>query len=490
MWKFDRTSLQWAWISGSEASNATGFYGAKGVAATANVPGARYSSLSWFDSYRRQYFVFGGEGNTNGSFGVLMSDLWKFSTSTSQWTWVSGTTLGNQRQFVSTPRNFGPPDIPGARRSGTVWFDPQQDYVWLGFGYGYDGASPIGDLNDIWKFNLATSEFAAFAIGAGPRAPNHRTKGVEDALADPGTRSYVAGWIDIANGYLYTFGGYSGANYYNDVFRWNAGIDSTPPRASPPISSPSGGGTPSARPPDAGSQPALGSPPSSQPPSGVGAPSTQPLPAPSAGSPQRSPTAGLAPASSSSPVLSPVSMVVIPPDTVINGTFNVPPGTTVTVRIGDSGNPLVVEGCVAFGGNLTVAITPTLQLRNGSLPIILFDGYCPGGPTTFGTVVVDYGCNMLTNPQPHYNPKSMSIAFDAIEPIAGCSPPGTAGIVGGLSVGALAGIIVAAVIIAAVIIGFAILYFCRASVVPALKADRQFRKASAEMKQIPKEVHV
>jgi hypothetical protein len=75
LWKFDGTN--WTWVSGSNSVNQNGVYGTKGVAASDNVPGARYCSVSWIDGYGNLW-LFGGYGlDASGNWGYL-NDLWKF----------------------------------------------------------------------------------------------------------------------------------------------------------------------------------------------------------------------------------------------------------------------------------------------------------------------------------------------------------------------------------------------------------------------------
>ena len=48
-------------MSGSNTINQVGIYGTKGVPDAANVPGARYDSISWTDS-DGNFWLFGGYG--------------------------------------------------------------------------------------------------------------------------------------------------------------------------------------------------------------------------------------------------------------------------------------------------------------------------------------------------------------------------------------------------------------------------------------------
>ena len=62
----------WTWISGSETVDQPGIYGEKGSASTENVPGAREGALGWYNSVRKEFWLFGGYGidNTSSSTGA------------------------------------------------------------------------------------------------------------------------------------------------------------------------------------------------------------------------------------------------------------------------------------------------------------------------------------------------------------------------------------------------------------------------------------
>ncbi len=48
LWKFDPTNKTWTWMGGSTSTNTQPVYGTQGVAAAANIPGAR-SGSTWLD---------------------------------------------------------------------------------------------------------------------------------------------------------------------------------------------------------------------------------------------------------------------------------------------------------------------------------------------------------------------------------------------------------------------------------------------------------
>jgi hypothetical protein len=50
LWKYSPASGEWTWVAGFSTFDATGVYGTQGVAAAANVPGARAAASTWQDA--------------------------------------------------------------------------------------------------------------------------------------------------------------------------------------------------------------------------------------------------------------------------------------------------------------------------------------------------------------------------------------------------------------------------------------------------------
>ncbi len=68
---------EWTWMSGTSTVNQYGVYGTPGVPDAANVPGARYRSISWTGA-AGDLWLFGGLGYaTSGSIDNL-NDLWRY----------------------------------------------------------------------------------------------------------------------------------------------------------------------------------------------------------------------------------------------------------------------------------------------------------------------------------------------------------------------------------------------------------------------------
>jgi N-acetylneuraminic acid mutarotase len=89
--------------------------------------------------------------------GVL-NDLWKFTTTANQWTWVSGSSSTGQLGVYGTLDTPSASNVPGARTGAVGWTD-KDDNLWLVGGNGEDSAGLQGDLNDVWEFSPANGEW-------------------------------------------------------------------------------------------------------------------------------------------------------------------------------------------------------------------------------------------------------------------------------------------------------------------------------------------
>ena len=194
-------------MGGDSTVSHYGVYGNLGVPAAANKPGSREAPLSWTDN-AGNLWLFGGHGYTANEYYEDMNDLWKYNTSSNQWTWVKGDSIGDVGSIYGTP---GVPNInnkPGARDRGMTWKDNSGD-LWL---FGGESVLGGGRRNDLWRYNIATNMWT-FMGGEtwGNQPANYGTRGVPAATNNPGARRYCGTWID-RNGNLWLFGGDNGIN--------------------------------------------------------------------------------------------------------------------------------------------------------------------------------------------------------------------------------------------------------------------------------------
>ncbi len=173
----------WTWVSGSNTAKQVGIYGAKGIPAAANVPGARIDGTSWTDS-SGNLWLFGGHAYDITSALGYLNDLWRYDPATSMWTWMSGANTADQVGVYGTN---GVPDVanvPGARVASISWTDSAGN-LWLFGGTGYDSIIAPGNLNDLWRYDPATNQWTWMSgSDTTNRTGIYGTKGVPDVAND------------------------------------------------------------------------------------------------------------------------------------------------------------------------------------------------------------------------------------------------------------------------------------------------------------------
>jgi hypothetical protein len=142
LWKF--SGGQWIWVGGSSTISQPGTYGSQGVTASGNSPGARWLSTAWIDK-AGNIWLFGGQGYDEAGNYSRLNDLWKYSNS--QWTWMSGSSVGMQSGTYGTQGTPAAGNVPGAREWATGWIDASGN-LWL-----FGGSDSSGNnLNDLWEY--------------------------------------------------------------------------------------------------------------------------------------------------------------------------------------------------------------------------------------------------------------------------------------------------------------------------------------------------
>jgi N-acetylneuraminic acid mutarotase len=224
LWRYSPSSGQWTWISGANADNASGVYGTQNTAAAGNVPGARYSAGSWIDA-SGNLWLFGGYGyDSTGGLGKL-NDLWQYSPSSGQWTWVSGEDAANATGVYGTLGTAAIGNLPGARQGASSWIDASGN-LWLFGGAGYNSSGAVGNLNDLWEYSPSSAEWTWFSGGYANNASGvYGTRGTASPANVPGERNSVSSWID-SSGNLWLFGGVGddtsgNLGYLNDLWKYN-----------------------------------------------------------------------------------------------------------------------------------------------------------------------------------------------------------------------------------------------------------------------------
>lgn len=150
LWKYNVTTNEWTWVSGSSTNFQNGLYGTQGVASSTNVPGSRQDALCWADGVGN-FWMMGGKGfSASGQNIGQLNDVWKYDIAANTWMWVSGGSVLGQ---IGVYGSQGTPNVnnrPGGRNNGVQWLDGSNN-LWLFGGDGFPASGPSDKLNDLWK---------------------------------------------------------------------------------------------------------------------------------------------------------------------------------------------------------------------------------------------------------------------------------------------------------------------------------------------------
>jgi hypothetical protein len=207
LWKY--SGGQWTWISGSNTSNQSGIYGTQGVPAVGNIPGGRFSAAGWIDS-SGALWLFGGTGFDSAGNSKILNDLWRYDGS--QWTWMSGSNIGNQGAVYGTKGIPAATNSPGSRQLDIAWTDASGNF-WL-FGGNY-----AGNLNDLWRYSGGMWTWVS-GSGTPYQDSAFGTQGVLSPNNIPSSRMMMMGWVDN-QGRFWLFGGAEQTNPSSPVSRSN-----------------------------------------------------------------------------------------------------------------------------------------------------------------------------------------------------------------------------------------------------------------------------
>lgn len=207
---------EWAWISGANTVSGfgqAGVYGQVGVPSASNVPGGRGVAAVW-GTQDGTIWIFGGFGlDASDPAPNLLNDVWRYSPTTNEWTWVAGSSGINKVAVYGTQGTAAPSNDPGGRSNFSYWTDASGNFwIFGGVGYAslaYPGAPPSPvSLGDLWMFNVGSK---TWTWEGGSNTPNNLSVyGTVGAAADgntPGAREQCATWIDGKRNF-WLFGGY------------------------------------------------------------------------------------------------------------------------------------------------------------------------------------------------------------------------------------------------------------------------------------------
>jgi len=133
-----------------------------------------------------------------------------------EWTWMKGDSALGGPGIYGTQGVAAPANLPGGRYESGGMTDSAGNF-WLYGGSGYDHNANLGLLDDLWKYDPTTNNWA-FMKGdsATGQSAVYGTQGIPSPANHPGPRYAFVTW-NQSNGSLWLIGG----DGYNDLWRYD-----------------------------------------------------------------------------------------------------------------------------------------------------------------------------------------------------------------------------------------------------------------------------
>jgi len=220
LWKFDTILNQWTWMKGPYGTGTPGVYGTQGVADPANYPGARTNGASTWVDASGNLWLFGGNGYDAAGVVGQLNDLWKYTISTNEWTWVKGPNTANDPGSFGTQGVSNPANLPPSRKETSCSWTDNAGNLWL-----YGGCDAIARWGDLWKYDISINEWT-WMKGANTTNPLavYGTQGVANPANTPGGRWVYASWKDLAGNLWLSAGNIGSVTFIlavNDLWKYD-----------------------------------------------------------------------------------------------------------------------------------------------------------------------------------------------------------------------------------------------------------------------------
>ena len=216
VWKYNIASNMWTWVAGNQNQTSSPVYGTMGVSAATNDPGDRFSYTKFIDAQNNLYFLGAGLIGFGGSNVV---DVWRFSPTTTEWTWVGGSNVLNNVGSYINKCDTNTVNVPKAKFEIRASWSDSCGFFFFG---GFDVMN--NSYNDLWYYNIENNKFTWLSgTSIGGNLGNYGTIGVSAATNLPPSRGGAVAFKDKQFN-LWLFGGLSGSSsgwsFLGDLWRF------------------------------------------------------------------------------------------------------------------------------------------------------------------------------------------------------------------------------------------------------------------------------
>ncbi len=142
LWKYNRSSNEWTWVSGSQYGTGSAVYSTVCEMDSNAIPDIRQENRVCWSDQNGSFWLFGGQGSAD------WNDLWKYCPPTNSWSFVKGNMAPGGAINFGTQGVAAITNDPGARNGSHAWYDGANKL------YLYSGN---GQVNDLWMFQTDDS---------------------------------------------------------------------------------------------------------------------------------------------------------------------------------------------------------------------------------------------------------------------------------------------------------------------------------------------
>jgi hypothetical protein len=197
-WKYSFHDQVWIFLNGSISTSKLP------TTPSSHYPGSLKHFSSAYDDASETWYIFGG---SHGEFSS--NALWKYEVVRNTWTLLKGTPSTTVAGVYSSSTLEVDSEVcPGSRELASLVYDGNRNGLWLfgGAGVGDERNQPIGELNDLWNFNITSSKWS-FVNGKSKSQDAWLQDELHKANKDPVPRSGAAAFCGLQCNELYIFGG-------------------------------------------------------------------------------------------------------------------------------------------------------------------------------------------------------------------------------------------------------------------------------------------
>jgi hypothetical protein len=222
LWSYNLTSQMWTWLSGSSSTFQAEIYSNSSNA----CPGSRYGHSGFSRQQSGSIYIFGGYGRDSQGSSSYLNSLWNYNIASNVWTFVTGSSTGNNPGSYGLLGVSSSTNSPRARQYHQMWFLQNIDQAFLFGGSYYEQNTVV--RNDFWRLDLTNSSWTWMGglNNSASGTPSYGDQTIFTETNYPPARLRATAWSDTYAGssYLLLFSGQGSQYMLNDLWAYSVDL--------------------------------------------------------------------------------------------------------------------------------------------------------------------------------------------------------------------------------------------------------------------------